>query len=158
MEFWRDWKFWLVVVGTVVIAIISGVLSAYYDNYDKYLNSISPRVPRWVFPMMWSIIYVLTIIGTYLQIYFNRATNDLVYLTLGTWAVSVLCILFWVIALNVYDDPSGALIIACIYLFVVVVQTVVAFFMWPWAVLFYLPIIGWLSFAIYLNNQMVIVV
>jgi tryptophan-rich sensory protein len=152
--FWKDWIFWLVTVGTIIVAVVSSVVSMVYDNFDKYMDAINEPPPRWVFPTAWIIIYVLTIIGTYLQIYFSKASRDLTYLTLATWGSGVLSILFWVVAVNVYSNPSGALIIACMYLAVIVLQTLIAFWMWPWAVLFYLPIIGWLSYAIYLNTQM----
>ena len=131
-----------------------GALSAIFTNnsMNKYKNYNRPILspPGWLFPIVWSILFVLMAISAYI-VYTSNATKKEKTDALFLYFLQLVINFFWTIIFFSFDQLLlGFLWI--ILLWIVVIFMMVAFFKRkPIAAYLQIPYILWLSFAAYLN-------
>ncbi len=131
-----------------------GALSAIFTNnsMDKYKNYNRPILspPGWLFPIVWSILFVLMAISAYI-VYTSNATKKEKTDALFLYFLQLVINFFWTIIFFSFDQLLlGFLWI--ILLWIVVIFMMVSFFkIKPIAAYLQIPYILWLSFAAYLN-------
>lgn len=119
------------------------------DNYKNYNRPIlSP--PGWLFPIVWSILFVLMAISAYI-VYTSNTTKKEKTDALFLYFLQLVINFFWTIIFFSFDQLLlGFLWI--ILLWIVVIFMMIAFFkIKPIAAYLQIPYILWLSFAAYLN-------
>ncbi len=138
----------------LVITLGVGAVSAIFNNnsMDNYKNYNRPILspPGWLFPIVWSILFVLMAISAYI-IYTSDATKKEKTDALFLYFLQLVINFFWTIIFFTFDQVLlGFLWI--ILLWIVVIFMMVAFFkIKPIAAYLQIPYILWLSFAAYLN-------
>lgn len=138
----------------LVITLGVGALSAIFTNnsMDKYNNYNRPILspPGWLFPIVWSILFVLMAISAYI-VYTSNATKKEKTDALFLYFLQLVINFFWTIIFFSFDQLLlGFLWI--ILLWIVVIFMMLAFFkIKPIAAYLQIPYILWLSFAAYLN-------
>ncbi len=131
-----------------------GALSAIFTNnsMNKYKNYNRPILspPGWLFPIVWSILFVLMAISAYI-VYTSNATKKEKTDALFLYFLQLVINFFWTIIFFSFDQLLlGFLWI--ILLWIVVIFMMLAFFkIKPIAAYLQIPYILWLSFAAYLN-------
>ncbi len=68
MENTKKWKKWAVLAGWIVGTLALGLIGGWIGGTDQYQSLVKPPLapPGWVFPVVWSILYVLMAVGIWL--------------------------------------------------------------------------------------------
>ena len=138
----------------LVITLGVGAVSAIFNNnsMDNYKNYNRPILspPGSLFPIVWSILFVLMAISAYI-IYTSDTTKKEKAEALFLYFLQLVINFFWTIIFFTFDQVLlGFLWI--ILLWLVVIFMMIAFFkIKPIAAYLQIPYILWLSFAAYLN-------
>ena len=143
------------ILTSVVFIIISFLGSMNAEEYYATLNLPPFSPPSFIFPIAWSIIYVLIIIGASI-IEYNVPKGEKKKDALGTYWFSFILNALWPYTFFVFKLPLVAFFVL-VALFVVVVMTAVKFFrLNKIAGLLFIPYILWLIYAGYINLGVVI--
>lgn len=149
-------------VVAIAIPLTVGILSALFtkDNMDIYEEIIVPDIapPSWLFPIVWTILYVLMGISSGL-VYSNREREPEAARTgLTTYAVSLVINFAW----SIIFFNANAFLLAFIWLILLLytilrtiyyyykVDKIAAFLQIPYAL--WVAFAGYLNFSIWLMN------
>lgn len=146
-----DWK---KLALAVAIPLAVGGLSALLtmDNMIMFDAVKKPPLapPMWVFPVAWTVLYLLMGIASYL-VYTSNAEAGKKTAALGVYAVSLFFNFLWSIIFFNRDNYLFAFIWLCALWLLIVVATVKFFAINKTAGYLMLPYILWVGFAGYLN-------
>lgn len=132
----------------IVVTLIVGGLSAILtmESMKGYSSLAKPLLspPAWLFPIVWSVLFVLMAIG---GAKYNLSSNKVSYIFFLQLAVNF----FWPIIFFNMNLYLFAFVWLILLLFLVVIMTVQFYRQEKWAGFIQIPYIVWLVFAGYLN-------
>lgn len=133
-----------------LIPLSLGLLVSFFLNTNLYEQLIKPEFspPRIIFPIVWSIIYILLGISNYLTNK-NKEANIIYYISL---AIN----LIWPIIFFNYKEYLIALIWIILLLIFVIIMTIKYFKINKLSGLLQIPYILWILYATYLNYNIFI--
>ena len=144
-------KKWLLLVICVAVPLLVGVGSALLTrsamgNFDSVTKPpLSP--PAWLFPVVWTILYILMGVASYLVLTSEKLWTNALY----AYGVQLLFNFFWSILFFSLEQYWFAFI-WLIGLWIAVLVTTVRFWrIRPAAGILMLPYLAWITFAGYLN-------
>ena len=136
------------------IALGIGWLSSTLTRYG--LENVYPNLlkspltpPGYVFPIAWTILYLLMGIG--MAMIWNKSPQDRVP-TLRLWGFQLVLNFFWSILFFGWNNPLGALLCLAVLFLAVLFVTLRFYSVSPAASWLQLPYLLWLLFAGYLNG------
>lgn len=137
----------------IAIPIIVGGLSALFtmksmDDF-KALNKPPLSPPGWLFPVVWTILYVLMGIASYLVLTSNKPARSKTALTI--YAVQLAFNFLWSIIFFSVKAYLFAFIWLVILLVLIIINAVLFYRIDKRAGLLLIPYILWVTFAGYLN-------
>lgn len=152
-NWFSDWRCWVIVGVSAGVAVIAIVLTGYFARAAEYAASFGVNLgPKWLYPLLWAVVGVLSIVGTYVLIYYSAAGAqkwkiDLWAWVMGAWTLQMVCIVLIAIMYNVVGGAIGvtaSLGLSVVYMVAVVAQIILAGMMPAWWALFItLPILAW---------------
>lgn len=135
------------------VGALSGILTRNSVEVYGKLNLPPLSPPSWVFPVVWTILFVLMGISSYI-VYMSKSPN-----TKGALAVYILQLAVNFIWPLIFFDAQAYLFafIWLIFLWLLVVLMINMFYkISPLAAILQIPYLVWLTFAAYLNLMVVI--
>lgn len=147
-------KCWQYQIIFALVSLAAGGLSAIliHNNADAYYALKKPSLspPGWVFPIVWTGIYILMSAGAGLVLSAPRKANRKP-LAIGFYAVQLAANFLWSVLFFKLELYKTAFVWLIFLLFLVIVMTVSFGRVSKWAWVLQLPYIVWLIFAAYLN-------
>ena len=145
---------WKTLIGAIALPLVVGGISALISmggmKHFEQINQPPLSPPGWLFPIVWTILYVLMGIATYLVLRAKKGEEQTVK-ALSVYAVQLAFNFMWSIfffALELYTFAFLWLIV----LFVLIAVTAVRFYkIEPRAAYLLIPYLVWVAFAGYLN-------
>ena len=127
-------------------ALLTGTSMMMYDSFVK--PPLSP--PGWVFPVVWTVLYVLMGLASYL-VYSSGASPVRIQRALSFYAVQLALNFFWpLIFFRLQMYLTAFLWLAALWVLVLICTLLFWYIRKPAGQLF-LPYLVWCSFALYLN-------
>lgn len=146
-----DWKKLAI---AVVIPLAVGGLSALLtmDNMIMFDVVKKPPLapPKWLFPVAWTVLYVLMGIASYL-VYTSKASESKKNSALSAYVISLFFNFMWSLIFFNLENYLFAFVWLCALWLIIVITTVKFFGISKPAGILMLPYILWVSFAGYLN-------
>ena len=139
---------------SIAIAELTGLLAQLFSNMQSGFFSslekppLSP--PGWLFPVVWTVLYVLMGIASYL-IYTSDAPKSDKFLALGLYAFQLFFNFFWSIIFFSLEKYLFAFIWLIVLWMLIIMTTVVFRTISKPAARLMIPYILWVTFAGYLN-------
>lgn len=136
----------------LAIPLAAGALAALFirNSLPLYQQWVRPPLapPAWLFPIVWTILYLLMGISSYLiSVSLSPQRKN----ALSLYALQLFLNFLWPIVFFHFQAPLFALLILLL-LWYTVFQMIQAFYLiFPLAGLLQIPYLLWLSFAAYLN-------
>lgn len=146
------WKLlFLCILIPLIIGVFSGIISGNSIEQFSKMNKPSLSPPGWLFPIVWTILYVLMGIASYLVLVSNNKNQNVLKKALKTYGIQLIFNFFWSIwffNLNLYFFSFLWLII----LWILISITILLFYkISKLSAYLLLPYILWVTFAGYLN-------
>ena len=146
---WKTYAFW------ILLSELTGALSGFLtrNGTKAYQTTIAQpplSPPAWLFPVVWTILFILMGISLYLVLT-SGAPGDTVTAALAIFALGLAFNFFWSIWFFNFGWYWFAFVWLLLLLVTVVVMTLVFYVTSKWAGLLQIPYILWLLFAAYLN-------
>ena len=142
MKNWKIYAFFI--VGTLLVGALSGFISmegmTEYATLDK--PTLSP--PAWIFPVVWTILFVLMGIGA-ARVYIK--TNNIPWI----YVIQLIFNFLWSIVFFNFGAYLFAFVWLIALIFLVIIMTIRFYRIDRLAGLIQIPYILWLIFAGYLN-------
>ncbi len=143
---------------SIAISVGTGILSALLTigNYQAYANIQKPLLspPSWLFPVVWTILYILMGISAYL-VYESKQEEK--YIGLSIYIVQLIFNFLWSIIYFNLGNPLFAFV-WLVMLWILVLGMVVSFYkINKTAGLLQIPYLLWITFAGYLNLAVYII-
>lgn len=148
------WKRWQMLMICIAIPLAVGGLSAWLSrgSMDTFaaLNKPPLSPPGWLFPVVWTLLFILMGIASYLVL-LSPQPRQTVGRALRVYGIQLAVNFFWSIFffnLSLY----GFSLLWLVFLWVLVLITTVRFYrISPTAGYLMLPYLAWITFAAYLN-------
>ena len=148
------WKRWQMLMICIAIPLAVGGLSAWLSrgSMDTFaaLNKPPLSPPGWLFPVVWTLLFILMGIASYLVL-LSPQPRQTVGRALQVYGIQLAVNFFWSIFffnLSLY----GFSLLWLVFLWVLVLITTVRFYrISPTAGYLMLPYLAWITFAAYLN-------
>ena len=145
---------WKTLIGAIALPLVVGGISALISRggmkHFEEINQPPLSPPGWLFPIVWTILYVIMGIASYLVLRAKKGEEQTVK-ALSVYAVQLAFNFMWSIfffALELYTFAFLWLIV----LFVLIAVTAVRFYkIDPRAAYLLIPYLVWVAFAGYLN-------
>lgn len=143
-----------IALGVICIAIplVGGMISARIagDQMQSFgqLNQPPLSPPGWLFPIAWTILYILMGIALLLIL---RSHHEYKVGAVALFISQLLMNFYWSPVFFVEQDYTKALVILALMWTTTVILTFVTWRINKWAALMLVPYICWMSFAAYLN-------
>lgn len=138
----------------IIIPLIVGGISAFLTSGDMQiydtLNQPVLAPPAWLFPIAWTILYILMGLATYF-IFTSDADPKKKTVALLLYAAQLVLNFFWTPLFFTYGLYLVALIELLVMWVIVLIDTILFFKIKPIAGILMLVLLLWLSFATYLN-------
>lgn len=139
----------------IIVPLLAGFIGSFFTNPSIesgwYANLPKPALvpPGWVFPVVWTTLFVLMGIALYLV--WRKPRRPLTYLAFFIFGLQLIFNVLWSILFFYFQNPSWALL-EIIFLWILIMINIVIFgkidqragwLLWPYLL--------WVSFATYLN-------
>ena len=140
----------------ILLPLLVGFLSAYItkDSYGQYSRISKPFLspPAWLFPIVWTVLYILMGVGSY---YILQSDAPEAMLVLVLYLLQLFLNVIWSpIFFNRKDYKTALLVLILLWLVVLTMVIVIAMTGISLVVLVcFLPYLLWCTFALYLNWQ-----
>ena len=145
---------WKPLIVSVLIPLITGGLAALItgDSFSSFesVKKTPLTPPEWLFPVVWSILYVLMGIASYLVLQ-AKDTGDEKINAFVFYALQLIFNFFWPILFFGFEAYFIAFVWIILLLALVVITSVKFFKLSKPAGILMIPYILWTSFATYLN-------
>lgn len=130
------------------VGVLSGLLTL--GNFDTYSNLQQPALapPGWLFPVVWTVLYILMGISAYL-VYIN--SNEERYIGLAIYGLQLIFNFLWSIIFFNLGQPLFAFVWLVILWLLIVAMIINFYRINPTAGLLQIPYLLWVTFAGYLN-------
>jgi tryptophan-rich sensory protein len=147
-------KFFAELLISILIPNVVGFLSGYLfkpdnSNWYKNLNKPSITPPGFVFPVVWTILYLLMGISVFLVIQSTFSASKILPLSIFALQLGLNFLWSWAF-FGRHSIFSAFVIIVLLYLSVIAMAVVFHSFS-PYATIIQFPYLLWLSLAVYLN-------
>lgn len=143
--------YWKKLVISILIPLAVGGLSAFFtrNSMDSFETINKPPLspPGWLFPIVWTILFILMGIASYL-VAVSKKPNRLALILYG---IQLFFNFLWSIVFFNYEAYLFAFIWLIILWILIIATTVLFFRISKPAGYLMLPYIAWVSFAAYLN-------
>ncbi len=145
---------WKALIWSIVIPLLVGGVSAFLtmDSMQSFDLIAKPPLspPAWLFPVVWSILFVLMGIASYL-VYTSNAPKEQKTRALTVYAIQLAVNFFWSLIFFNLEAYLFAFL-WLVLLWALVVWTIILFWrIRPGAGILLLPYLLWVTFAGYLN-------
>ena len=130
------------------VGVLSGLITL--GSFDTYSNLQQPALapPGWLFPVVWTVLYILMGISAYL-VYISD--NEQKYIGLAVYGLQLIFNFLWSIIFFNLGHPLFAFVWLVI-LWILIVAMIISFYkVNPTAGLLQIPYLLWVTFAGYLN-------
>jgi len=149
------WKNMIVcVLISIAIAEGVGILSALLtkDTMQKYKELVLPSFspPGWLFPIVWSVLFLLMGIASY-RIYNSGFQKEIVKDALVFYVTQLIFNFFWTIIFFRFDLKGFAFVWIIILLCLIIITTLKFYKIDKIAAYLMIPYILWVGFASFLN-------
>ena len=145
----KDFRFWLCIVGIVILGFISGLLSGNPGSYYYSLDLPPFAPPSWIFGPMWTVLYILMGMALYFLTQMDERKLKRKLLTL--FVIQFICNFLWsALFFNLQSNFIAAVDITIL----VIVLTILLYHLWlhfrlvMWLLV---PYYLWVLFATLLN-------
>ena len=134
----------------LVVGALSGLISGFgMDDFALFIKpSLSP--PGWLFPVVWTILYILMGIASYLVVN-SGADDDKIKKAISVYAIQLAFNFFWSVIFFNLDLYLFAFLWLLALLVLVIYTTVLFYDISKSAAYLMIPYIIWIAFAGYLN-------
>jgi len=138
------------------VGVLAGILTR--GSIDAYSSAVKPPLspPPIVFPIVWTVLYILMGIGLALVLTSPRATDDSSFVSIAFYVLNLCFNFLWPIWFFVFRLFSFSFVWLLLLLAVVLIMTLVFSATSKWAAYLQIPYIVWLVFAAYLNVSVAI--
>lgn len=137
---------------SIAISVGTGLLSALLTigNFGTYSEMIQPPLspPGWIFPIVWTVLYILMGISAYL-VYISN--DEQKYIGLAIYAVQLIFNFLWSIIYFNLEKPLFAFIWLVILWILIIIMIISFYKVNKTAALLQIPYLIWVTFAGYLN-------
>ena len=145
------WKTLLICIAIpLAVGILAGIITRSAMDDFSALDQPPLSPPSWLFPVVWSILYVLMGISLYLAVT-SGAPQRKLSTAFALFAAQLFFNFFWSIIFFGFGAFEIAFAWLCILLALIVITTVRFWRINKWAGILMLPYIAWVTFAGYLN-------
>ena len=130
------------------VGVLSGLITL--GSFNTYSNLQQPALapPGWLFPVVWTVLYILMGISAYL-VYISD--NEQKYIGLAVYGLQLIFNFLWSIIFFNFGHPLFAFVWLVI-LWILIVAMIISFYkVNPTAGLLQIPYLLWVTFAGYLN-------
>lgn len=130
------------------VGVLSGLITL--GSFNTYSNLQQPALapPGWLFPVVWTVLYILMGISAYL-VYISD--NEQKYIGLAVYGLQLIFNFLWSIIFFNLGHPLFAFVWLVI-LWILIVAMIISFYkVNPTAGLLQIPYLLWVTFAGYLN-------
>ncbi len=145
--------YFLLILTILLVNGFAFIIGKLTQNSNILYNSlIKPTLapPDWVFPVVWTILYLLMAIGFYRILMLKKQGNNVNYAIL-LFSFQLILNYLWSILFFYLGSPFLALIDLCI-LILFIILTIISFYkLDKIATYLLIPYIFWCMFAVYLN-------
>lgn len=141
-----------VILSVLFMAAVAGLGSAFTDTSTEwYQNLVKPALqpPSIVFPIVWTILYILTAISLSLVSIDPKTPNKVLIL----FAVNGVLNVLWSYTFFYLQNPAGALFVLILLIITAILLFTNVFRINKTAAYLLLPYVFWLCFAFYLNYE-----
>ena len=143
---------WKSLIPCLIIPLATGGLSAFItrNSMDIYKQIVQPPFapPSWLFPVVWTILYILMGISSYLIV---RSDSEYKIEALTLYGIQLILNFIWSPIFFLGQNYLIAFIVL-VFLWYVVLRMIQAFsYIRPLAATLQIPYLIWLTFAGYLN-------
>lgn len=135
----------------LAIGAISGFISSNNMNDFKVLNKPTFSPPGWLFPVVWTILYILMGIASYLIINTKNSSHNQKNSAITLYGIQLLFNFFWTFWFFNLKLYLFAFIWLIALWFLILVTTVKFFHISKTAAYLMIPYLIWVTFAGYLN-------
>lgn len=139
-------------VGLLSAFVVGDKFSIVYENVKESISA----PPAYIFPIVWTIIYLLLGYATYLVVD-SFVSEDQIRYALKINIIQLFLNFLWPILFFRYELPKVSLLVACLLWFVVILETVVYGRIKEKAAYLLLPYIAWMAYAVYLNLKFLLI-
>lgn len=144
------WDFIIAIAIPIVVGLLSSWLTG--DSIELYKNLTQPSIAPagWVFPIVWTVLYILMGIASYI-VYIEGFEKPEVKSALTVYAAQLIVNFFWTI-IFFRLELRGLALVWLIFLWILIVITAVKFYrINKTAGYLMVPYLLWVSFAAVLN-------
>jgi tryptophan-rich sensory protein len=134
----------------LAVGIIAGIISKGSMDAFKNLNKPALAPPGWLFPVVWTILFILMGIASYL-ILMSQASQKSIIDALKVYGVQLFFNFMWTILFFNFKLYFFSFIWLAALLVLIIITTVKFYKISSKAGLLMIPYIAWVSFAAYLN-------
>ena len=130
------------------VGILAGILTS--DSFGIYNGLIKPPLspPAWLFPVVWTVLYILMGISAYMV---YQSNDDFKYVALAIYAIQLVFNFLWSIIYFNLGNPLFAFV-WLVMLWVLIVAMIISFAkVNKISALLQIPYLLWVTFAGYLN-------
>lgn len=139
----------------IIVPLIVGGISAFLTSGDmqiyETLNKPALAPPAWLFPIAWTILYILMGLASY-YVFTSTADSKKKTTSLLFYAAQLVLNFFWTTLFFTYGLYLVALIEIIVMWIIVLICTILFFKIKPIAGILMFVLLLWLSFATYLNS------
>lgn len=136
------------IVISLGVGVVSGLLTL--GSFDTYSNLQQPALapPGWLFPVVWTVLYVLMGVSSYL-VYISD--NEEKYIGLAVYGLQLIFNFLWSIIFFNLGQPLFAFVWLVILWILIVIMIISFYRVNKTAALLQIPYLLWVTFAGYLN-------
>ena len=140
------------IIAIVIPLLVGGLSALLAGGMDSFQTVSKPPLspPGWLFPVVWSVLYILMGIASYL-VYTTSAPTYLKNGALLSYAVQLFFNFMWSIIFFRFEAYLFAFIWLIALLILIIITAVRFYKVKPFAGVLLLPYIAWVAFAGYLN-------
>jgi len=146
---------WKTLLIALAVPLLTGGLSAFFTR-DSMMNfallnkpPLSP--PGWLFPVVWTLLYTLMGLASYLVFTSDTASDTQIRQALTSYGLQLFFNFFWSILFFNLKSYYFSFIWLCILLFFILLTAWQFYKINKWAGILMVPYILWVTFAGYLN-------
>lgn len=143
---------WKSLIWNLALPLLVGGLSAFLtsDSMKQFAQLEQPFLspPGWLFPVVWTILFLLMGISSYLVTHTNSPYR---VTTLRVYGIQLAVNFFWPVLFFRLQAFLGAFFWLLLLWVLIIVMIVLFYKVKPWAAYLQIPYLLWVTFAGYLN-------
>lgn len=151
---------WLALVVALALPQLAGAIGSLFtfpniESWYQFLTKPELAPPNWVFGPVWTTLFVLMGIASYL-VWRNGAHKREVRLALAFYVIQLVLNVLWSVVFFGLQDPQGAVAVIVILWLAIAATGYLFYRVSKLAGFLMLPYLAWVSFASYLNVMLML--